>query len=217
MMLPQNRVQLPEAHQTCQPWSWAVHRGFVTTASACKINNNNRAILLLPHPAPVHVSCEEPGRPLGAAEIAAGPLGMEGAMENGREIWALDLPVAYETRNNLNKWLHEIPFAFWLSALPPMVSGLSLRLGFTQTFVCTSSVATLTTAANNPCFIFTFEGHSKHFIRVPSDSWLGLAGSCFLNSFLPRTEQYKMTTQQEQGPRQWQNTGVFPVFSSAQH
>lgn len=77
-----------------------------------------------------------------------------------------------------------------------MVSGLSPGLGFTQTFVCTSSVATLTAAANNPpCFIFTFEGHSKHFVRMPSDSRLGLAGSCLLKSFLPRIEQCKMTTQ----------------------
>lgn len=92
-------------------------------------------------------------------------------------------PRSLWNKKQLNKWLHEIPFAFWLSALPPMVSGLSLRLGFTQTFVCTSSFATLTTAANNLCFIFTFEGHSKNFVRVPSESWLGLSGSCFLNSF----------------------------------
>lgn len=95
-----------------------------------------------------------------------------------------------------------------------MVSGLSLGLGFTQTFVCTSSVATLTAVANNPCFIFTFEGHSKHFVRMPSDSQLSLAGSCFLNSFLPRIEQCKMTTQQQRGPRQQQNTEFFLAFTS---
>lgn len=134
--------------------------------------------------------------------------------------WQRDLstwsPCSLWNKKQLNKWLHEIPFTFWLSSLLPMVSGLSLRLGFTQTFVCTSSVATLTTAANNLRFIFTFEGHSKNLVRVPSDSQLGLAGSCFLNSFLPLTEQCKMTMQQEQGPRQQQNTKIFPVFTSAQ-
>lgn len=127
--------------------------------------------------------------------------------------WQRDLstwsPRSLWNKKQLSKWLHEIPFAFWLSALPPMVSGLSLRLGFTQTFVCTRSVATLTTAANNPCFIFTFEGHYKNFVRVLSESWLGLSGSCFLNSFLPRTEQCKMTRQRQKG----RGSGSIPGFS----
>lgn len=112
-------------------------------------------------------------------------------------------------KKQLSKWLHEIPFAFWLSALPPMVSSLGLGLRFTQTFVCTSSVATLTAVGNNACFIFIFEGHSKHFVRMPSDSQLCLAGSCFLNSFLPRIEQCKMTTQQWPGSQQQRNIASF--------
>lgn len=134
-----------------------------------------------------------------------------GKWQSDLSTWSLR---SLRNKKQLNKWLHEIPFAFWLSALPPMVSGLSLGLGFTQTFVCTSSVATLTAVANNPCFIFTFEGHSKHFVRMPSDSQLGLAGSCFLNFFLPCIEQWKMTTQQQQGPGQQQNISFFPALTS---
>lgn len=65
-----------------------------------------------------------------------------------------------------------------------MVSGLSLGLGFSPTFVCTSSIATLVAVANNPfCFIFKFEGHSKHFVHLLSVSQLSWAGSCLFNSF----------------------------------
>lgn len=64
-----------------------------------KVKNS---ILLLPHATHVHVlSCKEPGQPLGAANITTSTLSMEGSMENSREIRALDLSVAYETKNNL--------------------------------------------------------------------------------------------------------------------
>lgn len=201
MLLPQNHVGLPEAHRTHQPWSRAVYRGAVRTASVCKINNNNRAIFFfftqliscVPWRAQVAPQscwdrCRSPWRGRGY-----------GKWQRDLSTWS---PRSLWNKKQLNKWLQEIPFAFWLSALPPMVSGLSLRLGFTQTFVCTSSVATLTTAANHLCF-FIFEGHSKKFcsgaLRLPARPGWFLFSQLL---FLPRTEQCKMTTQREQGPRQ---------------
>lgn len=89
-----------------QPWSWAFHTEVVRMAFVGRVGgrrwgDKRKGILLLPHPTRVHVSsCEEPGQPFGAANITTCTLIMEGATENGREIWALDLSVAYETRNN---------------------------------------------------------------------------------------------------------------------
>lgn len=54
--------------------------------SLCMQNEINRALLLLPVPARDQVRHGEPRKPLGAAQTPMGPLGVEGATENGREI-----------------------------------------------------------------------------------------------------------------------------------
>lgn len=99
-------------------------------------------------------------------------------------------------KKQFNKWLQEISFAFWLSKLQLMVSGLSLGFGFALTFVYTSRTATLITVANNLfCYIFKFEGCSKHFVHVLSAQ---LVRFLFSQLILPHIEQCKMTTQQQQ-------------------